>query len=144
MKITIAIECTSVEEARRTLDQLGGSSTVTFTPPAVFGGGSAPAAPPPTGERAHLDLLPYIPDGVDDQPVRFGKYKSRYTPRDLLTTDPAYIIWSDENIEWKPFSPECVMAARVLTGQLPREVILTPDLPPDPPSFSQFDDDIPF
>lgn len=142
MKITIAIECHSVEEARHTLDQLGRSSTVTFVqPPTVFGGGSAPAAPP-VEELAHTDLLPYIPDGVDDQPVRFGKYKGSQSARGLLTVDPAYIIWADENIEWKPFTPECVKAARVLTGQLPREVFLTPD---QPPSFEQFyDDDIPF
>lgn len=141
MKITIAIECHSVEEARHTLDQLGRSSTVTFVqPPTVFGGGSAPAAPP-VEELAHTDLLPYIPDGVDDQPVRFGKYKNDCTPRRLLTLDPAYIIWADENIEWKPFTPECVKAARVLTGQLPREAILTTD---PPPSFEQFDGDIPF
>jgi hypothetical protein len=89
----------------------------------------------------HTDVVPFIHGGVDDTPLKFGKYRGTKTPRDLIDFDPQYLLWCDANLEYQNTSPELMayVKHRERGDLMP---VKLGDIPPM--TMIDMDDDIPF
>lgn len=81
MKISISVQASTLEEAQGILERLYGV---------------VPAEKP---AQKFLNRIPYNSYGLDDAKIRVGKYKDRYSARELLERDPQYVVWSAENMD---------------------------------------------